>query len=90
MRVLGKIGGAYLGAIVTKSEKKIAKYLGFALIPQAGVAIGLSLIASTVLNPELGAQIRAIVLSATVIYELIGPLVTKTVLKKAGEIPALS
>lgn len=89
-RVLGKIGGAYLGAIVTKSEKKIAKYLGFALIPQAGVAIGLSLIASTALNPELGSQIRAIVLSATVIYELIGPLVTKTVLKKAGEIPALS
>jgi hypothetical protein len=48
----------------------------------------LSLIASTVLSPELGSQIRAIVLSATVIYELTGPLVTKIVLKKAGEIPA--
>jgi Kef-type K+ transport system membrane component KefB len=89
LRVLGKIGGAYIGAKVTKSESVVSKYLGFALVPQAGVAIGLSLIATTALNPELGAQIRAIVLSATVIYELVGPLITKTVLKKAGEITAL-
>jgi Kef-type K+ transport system membrane component KefB len=89
LRVFGKIGGAYIGAKITKSEKKVQKYLGFALIPQAGVAIGLSLIATTALNPELGAQIRAIVLSATVIYELTGPLITKIVLKKAGEISAL-
>lgn len=90
LRVFGKIGGAYIGAKITKSEKKVQKYLGFALIPQAGVAIGLSLIATTALNPELGAQIRAIVLSATVIYELTGPLITKIVLKKAGEISALA
>ena len=88
IRVVGKIAGAYLGARMTHSDKNTRKYLGFALIPQAGVAIGLSLIASTALNPELGAQIRAIVLSATVIYELTGPLITKIVLKKAGEIPA--
>ena len=89
LRVFGKIGGAFIGAKITKSEKKVQKYLGFALIPQAGVAIGLSLIASTALNPELGSQIRAIVLSATVIYELTGPLITKIILKKAGEISAL-
>jgi Kef-type K+ transport system membrane component KefB len=88
IRVVGKIAGAYLGARMTHSDKNTRKYLGFALIPQAGVAIGLSLIATTALNPELGAQIRAIVLSATVIYELTGPLITKIVLKKAGEIPA--
>jgi len=88
IRVVGKISGAYLGARMTHSDKNTRKYLGFALIPQAGVAIGLSLIATTALNPELGAQIRAIVLSATVIYELTGPLITKIVLKKAGEIPA--
>jgi len=90
LRVFGKICGAYIGAKITKSEKKVQKYLGFALIPQAGVAIGLSLIASTALNPELGSQIRAIVLSATVIYELTGPLITKIILKKAGEISALA
>jgi len=88
IRVIGKIAGAYLGARITHSDMNTRKYLGFALIPQAGVAIGLSLVATTALNPELGAQIRAIVLSATVIYELTGPLVTKIVLKKAGEIPA--
>ncbi|MFA7105915.1 MAG: cation:proton antiporter [Candidatus Izemoplasmatales bacterium] len=90
MRVFGKISGAFIGSKITKSEKKISKYLGFALIPQAGVAIGLSLIASSVLNPELGSQIRAIVLSATIIYELSGPLITKIVLKKAGEISVLA
>ncbi|MFA7075106.1 MAG: cation:proton antiporter [Candidatus Izemoplasmatales bacterium] len=85
-RIAGKVFGAYLGARITKSDENTRRYLGFALIPQAGVAIGLSLIATTALNPELGMQIRAIVLSATVIYELSGPIITKIVLKKAGEI----
>ncbi len=85
-RMTGKIIGARLGGILTHSDKKVSKYLGFALIPQAGVAIGLSLIATQVLNPELGAQVRAIILSATVIYELAGPIVTKLILIKAGEI----
>lgn len=89
-RVIGKVFGAYIGAKVTKSDPVIAKYLGYALIPQAGVAIGLSLIATTVLNPELGAQIRTIVLAATVIYELFGPVITKTILKKAKEISVVN
>lgn len=85
-RVLGKMGGAWFGAKITHAEEKVAKYLGFALIPQAGVAIGLSLIATQVLDAEMGAKIRAIVLCATLIYELTGPIVTKMTLKKAGEI----
>lgn len=85
-RVFGKIFGAWFGSKITKAEPKIAKYLGYALVPQAGVAIGLSLIATQVLNPVMGAQIRAIILSATLIYELTGPIITKIVLKKAGEI----
>ncbi|MBN2504352.1 MAG: cation:proton antiporter [Bacilli bacterium] len=85
-RVAGKVFGAWLGARVTKAEPKIAKYLGWALVPQAGVAIGLSLVATQVLNPDLGAKIRAIVLSATLIYELVGPVITKRSLKLAGEI----
>lgn len=85
-RVVGKILGAYLGAKVTKASPVVSKYLGFTLIPQAGVAIGLSLIATQVLDVEMGAQIRAIILSATLIYELIGPVITKIALKKAGEI----
>jgi Kef-type K+ transport system membrane component KefB len=63
----------------------VKKYIGFTLVPQAGVAIGLSLIASQLL-PELGQTIRAVVLCATFIYELTGPAITKISLKMAGEI----
>ena len=85
-RVVGKIFGAWLGAKVTKAEPVVAKYLGYALIPQAGVAIGLSLVATQVLDQQMGSQIRAIILAATLIYELIGPVITKIALQKAGEI----
>lgn len=55
------------------------------MVPQAGVAIGLAMMAET-LMPEFGSSIRTIILSATVIYELLGPILTKTALIKAGEI----
>ncbi len=90
-RVVGKYLGAYAGARVTKAEKKIRKYLGLTLIPQAGVAIGLSTNASHLfsLNPQTekaGQMIIAIILTSTLVYELIGPMVSKFALKKAGEI----
>ena len=85
-RVVGKIFGAWFGAKITKADPIVSKYLGYALIPQAGVAIGLSLIATQVLNVEMGSQIRAIILAGTLIYELVGPVITKIALKKAGEI----
>lgn len=84
VRVIGKIIGASSGAVIAKSPSVVKKYLGITLIPQAGVAIGLSLIAQTVL-PKYGDVIRTIILSATVIYELIGPVATKIAIKKAGE-----
>jgi len=84
-RFFGKVLGASVGAIVTKAPETVKKYLGFTLIPQAGVAIGLSLLASQKL-PGYAATIRAVVLSATFIYELTGPVLTKISLKKAGEI----
>ena len=84
-RVAGKILGASFGATIAKAPDTIKKYIGLTLIPQAGVAIGLSLIASQVL-PEYGATIRAVILCATFIYEMVGPAFTKMGLKKAGEI----
>lgn len=84
-RVVGKVSGAYLGAKICKAEESVQKYLGFTLIPQAGVAIGLAATAMNVV-PEYGMQIRTIILCGTVIYELIGPLTTKIALKKAHEI----
>lgn len=85
-RVVGKVGGAYLGAYLSNSSKEVKKYLGWGLVPQAGVAIGLTIVAATILPQEEAAMIRAVILSATLIYELIGPLITKTALSKAGEI----
>ena len=91
-RFVGKWLGAFTGASITRCEDKIKRYLGFALIPQAGVAIGLATTAYTIFNknPETafaGSLILAIVLTSTLIYELIGPMVAKFALNKAGEIP---
>jgi len=85
-RFVGKYLGATTGSVITKQEPNVSKYLGFSLIPQAGVAIGLSLVAAQVLPEEMGAQVRAIILASSVIYGLIGPVVTKYTLRKAGEI----
>ena len=84
-RVLGKVSGATLGAKIEKCEPNIVKYLGLTLIPQAGVAIGMARLAMEDL-PEYGAVINAVVLAGTLIYELTGPIITKTALLKAGEI----
>lgn len=84
-RFAGKWAGASFGSALCKADKNITKYLGLALMPQAGVAIGLSLVATQVM-PEHGATIRAVILCGTLIYELLGPAVAKFSLKKAGEI----
>lgn len=84
-RVIGKLLGSYLGAQIMHASPNVKKYLGLGLIPQAGVAIGLSLVASSIV-PEYAKQISAVILSATFIYELFGPLITKYALTKAGEI----
>lgn len=84
-RVVGKVMGASLAARISKSPKVVRKWLGFTLVPQEGVAIGLATSAASSL-PEYGAKIKTIVLCGVVIYELVGPIITKTALKKAGEI----
>ena len=84
-RVIGKMLGSFAGAKISKADKKVQKYLGFTLIPQAGVAIGLATTAMNIV-PQYGPKIRTIILCGTVIYELTGPVITKLALKKAGEI----
>ncbi len=84
-RVVGKYFGAYLGCTISKTSPKIRKYLGFSLVPQAGVAIGIAQLAVREL-PQYGTSIQAVILCATLIYELIGPVLTKASLIKAGEI----
>ncbi|MBE6126585.1 MAG: hypothetical protein E7182_01195 [Erysipelotrichaceae bacterium] len=92
-RVLGKWLGAFTGSSITHSPPEVKKYLGLTLVPQAGVAIGLATTASSLFgsNPATersGALILATVLTSTLVYELIGPLVSKFALNKAGCIPA--
>lgn len=85
VRAIGKVSGAYLGSKLMKAPDVITKYLGFSLIPQAGVAIGLALTTARLL-PQYGATIQAVVLGATFVYEIVGPVMTKVSLQKAGEI----
>ena len=86
VRVLGKMLGAYLGAKLMKAPKAVCRYIGPTLIPQAGVAIGLTLVAQQVLPADQADTIRAVILCGTLIYEIIGSAVTKLSLTKAGEI----
>ena len=84
-RSLGKYFGAFLGGQITHEDKAIRNYLGLALLPQAGVAIGMAKLSAETLT-AYSSQILAVVLCATLIYELTGPLCTKYSLAKAGEI----
>lgn len=84
-RVAGKALGAWLGGKISHAEAGIRKYMGLALVPQAGVALGTALIAQAQF-PEAGNFILTTIVATTVVYEIIGPLCTKIALKKAGEI----
>lgn len=84
-RSAGKYTGALLSSRLMKCEPQVSKYLGITLLPQAGVALGMSLTVAQEFGAE-GALIRNIALFAVLIYELVGPMLTKISLTKAGEI----
>lgn len=84
-RSAGKIIGTAIGGRVSGASPAVYKYLGMCLLPQAGVAIGLTVIAENMF-PDIASELSTIVLSAVMIYELIGPVLTKMALIKAGEI----
>lgn len=85
-RSLGKIEGAKISSKFMKCEPQVQKYLGITLLPQAGVALGMSLIAAERMPGTEGSLVRSITLFSVLIYELVGPLMTKIALDKAGEI----
>ena len=86
LRVFGKVLGSYMGACMANSSKEIKKYMGLALLPQAGVAIGLALSLQKHEGLEdIAPVILNIVIATTFIHELIGPIFTKYALKKSGE-----
>lgn len=87
-RSLGKYSGSYLSAKGTHCPPATCKYLGITLLPQAGVALGMCVTAAQ-LGPQ-GGLIRNIILFSVLIYELVGPMLTKQALTKAGDIQPMS
>lgn len=88
VRIIGKYFGAYLGCSVARTDKKVKNYLGLGLVPQAGVAIGLAYMGARIFTeqgyPELGDSLQTIILASSVLYELVGPGLSKLGLYLSG------
>ncbi len=85
-RCLGKYFGANLSAQISHAPLNVKKYLGITLFPQAGVALGMAKMASVITQNSIGSIVMQITLFSILIYELVGPYLTKIALTKAGEI----
>ena len=88
VRIIGKYTGALTGCFITHKHKLVRNYLGLALIPQAGVAIGLAELGARTLGGATGNSLRTVVLAASVLYELIGPACAKLSLVLSKSIPS--
>lgn len=86
VRIAGKYLGAFLGCKICKKPKKTTYTMGLALIPQAGVAIGLSELAARTIGGGMGTVIQTIIMSSSILYELIGPAMAKLALTLSGAI----
>ena len=84
VRIVGKYIGAWVGCAAVKKDRLVRNYLGLALIPQAGVAIGLAALGARTLGGETGQALQTIILSSSVLYELVGPGCAKLALFCSG------
>lgn len=87
IRIVGKYLGTYVSCLAVGTSREIRNYMGFALIPQAGVAIGLAFLGQRMLPPETGNFMLTIILSSSVLYEMVGPVSAKAALFLSGSIP---
>ena len=83
-RIISKYSGAFIGCWICKKTNKVRNYLGLALIPQAGVAIGLAALGARTLGGEAGDALNTIVLASSILYELVGPVCAKLSLYLSG------
>jgi len=88
VRILIKYVSAFTGAYITHSSVAVRKYLGLALIPQAGVSIGLCALAVRILPEDLGSILSAVILSSAILYEIVGPVLSKASLYLSGSVKA--
>lgn len=84
VRIVGKYFGAYLGCTTTKKSNNVRNNLGLALIPQAGVAIGLAVLGARTIGGDMGEALLTIILASSVLYELVGPACAKLALYLSG------
>lgn len=84
VRIIGKYAGSFFGCLVTGKEKRVRNYLGLALIPQAGVAIGLAALGARTLGGDAGSALETVILASSVLYELVGPACAKLSLYLSG------
>ena len=84
-RTIGKVIGTRIGARLSDVPAPISNWLGLGLLPQAGVALGIGLVAKSIF-PKYGENIFSIIAATSVIFEIVGPLLTKISLQKGGEI----
>ncbi|MCB7317380.1 cation:proton antiporter [Lacrimispora sp. 210928-DFI.3.58] len=87
VRILGKYAGASLGAAVIHASPEIRRYFGLALIPQAGVSIGLAVLGQRMLPGQSGEMLSTIILSSGLLYEMVGPACSKWAIRMSGSIP---
>ena len=85
LRAVGKVGGSYIASTMSKCPATVKKYTGVALLPQAGVTIGMLISLSASLPPEETQLIQAVVLSSILIFQIIGPILLQWALIRAGE-----
>ena len=91
-RSFGLIGGSFFGAAISKSDPIIRKYLGLGILSQAGVAIGLAIMATRdfsalgQVGKDLGILVINTIAATTIVFEIIGPIATKFAIRQAGEI----
>jgi len=84
LRMIGKIGGAALGARLAGAEPAVRRWTGLGLMPQAGVALGMALLVDQRF-PGIGQTLLPLVIASTVVFELLGPVATRQALRRAGE-----
>lgn len=83
-RTLGKVAGAWAGARLAAAPRTVQNYLGWALLPQAGVSVGMVAVVRQAL-PGIADAVTAVVLGSVVVYELVGPILARTAILRAGE-----
>jgi Kef-type K+ transport system membrane component KefB len=85
-RAAGKMAGSWFGARFSAAPAVVRRYLGLCLLPQAGVAIGLAILASHQFISDLGHMVIMVVMTSTFLMEILGPMLVKVGVKKAGEV----